>query len=65
MIHPALLHCLAEIASIERYAGPEDLGALLGWADWLAEAMAICGVTSWRRTGECDQLLARFSRRQM
>ena len=42
MIHPELLHCLSEIARIERYAGHEDLGALLGWADWVAEIAMIC-----------------------
>lgn len=42
MIHPELLHCLAEIASIERYAGPEEFGAMLGRADWLVEILMIC-----------------------
>lgn len=42
MIHPALLRCLAEVAAIERYAGPEEFGAMLGWADWLVEILMIC-----------------------
>lgn len=42
MIHPALLRCLAEVAVIERYAGPEEFGAMLGWADWLVEILMIC-----------------------
>lgn len=42
MPNPDLLRCLAEIAHIERYAGPEEFGAMLGWADWLVEAMMIC-----------------------
>lgn len=42
MLHADLYRCLAEIAEIERYAGPQELGAMLGWADWLVEAMMIC-----------------------
>lgn len=42
MLNADLYLCLAEIARIERYAGPEDLGAMLGWADWLVEILMIC-----------------------
>lgn len=38
---PALLHCIAEATAAGEYTGPE-LGAVIGWADWLVEAQLIC-----------------------
>lgn len=37
----ALARCEAEIRRCTEYAGPDDLGALLGWVDWEVEKLMI------------------------